>query len=98
MKRGSYLWILMGALWFLNVTAVYGQEKSGFLLSAAAQGNHQMKMSNKKDGGDFEHVHALAMDAGRRSLFLGAHTGLFRSNDGGRSWNKLVLSAKQSSF
>ena len=45
-------------------------------------------------GGSFEHVHALAMDAEGKSLFLGAHTGLFRSDDGGRSWQKAVLSAK----
>jgi photosystem II stability/assembly factor-like uncharacterized protein len=42
----------------------------------------------------FEHVHALTMDAEGRSLFLGAHTGLFRSEDGGRSWQKVVLPAK----
>lgn len=42
----------------------------------------------------FEHVHALAMDAEGRTLFLGAHTGLFRSEDGGRSWKQVTLSAK----
>jgi len=40
---------------------------------------------------DFEHVHALAMDASGRNLYLGAHTGLFRSNDGGKTWTKSVL-------
>lgn len=58
------------------------------LASFAAQGEH------KKDGGGFEHVHALAMDAEGRALFLGAHTGLFRSEDGGRSWQKVALSVK----
>ena len=48
----------------------------------------------KTGGGSFEHVHALAMDAEGKSLFLGAHTGLFRSEDGGRSWRKVALSAK----
>lgn len=48
----------------------------------------------KKGGEGFEHVHALAMDAEGRSLFLGAHTGLYRSGDGGRSWQKVVFSAK----
>ena len=42
----------------------------------------------------FEHVHALTMDADGRSLLLGAHTGLFRSEDGGRNWNKVALSEK----
>lgn len=41
----------------------------------------------------FEHVHALAMDTEGRTLFLGAHTGLFRSEDGGRSWRKVALPA-----
>lgn len=37
----------------------------------------------------FEHVHALAFDAGGRALWLGAHAGLFRSEDGGRTWSKV---------
>jgi photosystem II stability/assembly factor-like uncharacterized protein len=41
---------------------------------------------------DFEHVHALAMDAEGRTLLLGAHTGLYRSEDGGRSWQPVSLS------
>jgi len=50
----------------------------------------------KRAGAGFEHVHALAMDAEGRSLFLGAHTGLFRSQDGGRSWQKVALPTKHS--
>jgi len=48
-------------------------------------------------GRGFEHVHALVMDAEGRILFLGAHTGLFRSEDGGRSWQKVALSSKHPS-
>lgn len=44
----------------------------------------------------FEHVHALAMDAEGRTLFLGAHTGLFRSEDSGRSWRKVTLGTSHS--
>jgi hypothetical protein len=33
----------------------------------------------KTGAGLFEHVHALVVDAEGRALFLGAHTGLFRS-------------------
>jgi hypothetical protein len=39
----------------------------------------------------FEHVHALALDAAGRALWLGTHTGLFRSEDGGRTWAKVAL-------
>ena len=39
----------------------------------------------------FEHVHALAVDAAGQTLWLGAHTGLFRSEDGGRSWQMVGL-------
>ncbi len=42
---------------------------------------------------DFEHVHALVLDAEGRVLWLGAHTGLFRSEAGGRSWQKVRLPA-----
>jgi photosystem II stability/assembly factor-like uncharacterized protein len=46
----------------------------------------------------FEHVHALAMDAEGRTLFVGAHTGLFRSEDGGRSWKPVGLPGNPSHF
>jgi photosystem II stability/assembly factor-like uncharacterized protein len=42
----------------------------------------------------FEHVHALAVDPEGRTLLLGAHTGLFRSEDAGRTWQRVELSAK----
>jgi photosystem II stability/assembly factor-like uncharacterized protein len=44
----------------------------------------------------FEHVHALALDSNGQTLFLGAHTGVFRSDDGGRSWKKVPLSTTHS--
>lgn len=57
-----------------------------------------MKMSAKKNGAGFQHVHALAMDTEEQILFLGTHIGLFRSDDHGRSWKKVTLSATQSGF
>lgn len=40
---------------------------------------------------EFEHVHALAFDAAARTLWLGAHTGLYRSENAGRTWTKVGL-------
>jgi photosystem II stability/assembly factor-like uncharacterized protein len=39
----------------------------------------------------FEHVHALAFNAAGQTLWLGAHTGLYRSEDGGRTWAQAAL-------
>ena len=53
-------------------------------------------VAQQRNAPAFEHVHSLAMDSGGQTLFLGAHTGLFRSDDGGRSWTKVPLSTKHS--
>lgn len=55
--------------------------------TAAAEGGQQGRSA-------FQHVHALAFDAAARSLWLGAHVGLFRSEDGGRTWTKAGLPLK----
>ena len=47
-------------------------------------------------GPGFEHVHALTVAADGRTLWLGAHGGLFRSQDGGRTWQSIKLSDKSS--
>jgi len=44
----------------------------------------------------FEHVHALTVAADGQILWLGAHVGLFRSQDGGRTWQPVKLSDKSS--
>jgi photosystem II stability/assembly factor-like uncharacterized protein len=62
---------------------------AGFQASLAVAQEHATK-----GGGPFEHVHALAIHGDGRSLLLGAHTGLFRSEDGGKSWQPVTLSAK----
>jgi photosystem II stability/assembly factor-like uncharacterized protein len=42
----------------------------------------------------FVHVHALAFDADGHALWLAAHTGLYRSEDGGRTWIQAALPAQ----
>ena len=65
------------------------------LAGPARPGSGAQEHAPKGPAPDFEHVHALALDAEARSLWLGAHTGLFRSEDGGRSWQKVALAATQ---
>lgn len=40
------------------------------------------------------HVHALAVDAEGKTLWLGTHGGLLRSEDGGKTWRPVRLSEK----
>jgi len=94
LKKLFYFWLLLGMVWFINGDEVQGQETPGLLFSAATQDSHQMNMSDNKNGEGFQHVHSLALDSAGQTLFLGAHTGLFRSDDGGRSWKKVSLSTK----
>jgi len=89
-----YFWPMIGLIWVLTVGTVHGQAKAQLQPSAVTQGSHPVNPSDKKNRARFEHVHALAMDSGGRNLYLGAHTGLFRSNDRGRTWNKVSISIK----
>jgi len=56
--------------------------------------NSMEALAQQKAAPVFEHVHAITLDTEARSLFLGAHSGLFRSEDAGRTWKKVVLSEK----
>ncbi|MBI1734534.1 MAG: hypothetical protein HYR51_05105 [Candidatus Rokubacteria bacterium] len=69
--------------------------------ASAAQDKHAPSAPDKHGSAaagqgkqSFEHVHALAVTADGRTLFLGAHTGLFRSEDGGRAWQPVALPSK----
>jgi photosystem II stability/assembly factor-like uncharacterized protein len=67
----------------------------GFMMFAAGPGASLLAQEHgAKGSGRFEHVHALAIDGESRGLLLGAHTGLFRSEDGGKSWQPVALSPK----
>jgi len=98
MRRRFYIGPLIGSFWFMGVSTVQAQEQNPLLMSAATHESQQMSMGDKRDGNRFQHVHALAMDAEGRTLYLGTHAGLFRSGDRGRSWKKVALSSTQSSL
>ncbi len=79
--------IYIALIWNLFAGLIQAKEPDRFILAA----NQPI---SKTSASVFEHVHALALDAEGHSLFLGAHTGLFRSNDRGRSWKKVPVSSK----
>ena len=67
--------------------------------ASAAQEKHAPSAQDKHDSAgpskqSFEHVHALAVTADGRTLFLGTHSGLFQSEDAGRSWQPVALPSK----
>ncbi len=64
------------------------------LLAAIWTGNSREVTAQRTKPPAFEHVHSLALDRDARSIFLAAHRGLFRSEDGGRTWKKVALSEK----
>ena len=90
MKRKLDLCLFVGVVWMLTASGVQAEEIGHLLLSSVTQGHHE------KGAASFEHVHSLAMDAAGQNLFLGAHTGLFKSEDGGRSWQRMALPTKHS--
>jgi photosystem II stability/assembly factor-like uncharacterized protein len=56
-------------------------------------GSTAAQQADKQRAGSFEHVHALVADAAGGTLWLGAHTGLFRSEDRGLTWKPVPLSS-----
>jgi len=64
------------------------------LFAALTAFNSTQATAQKKNSPNFGHVHALTMDSSGQTVFLGAHTGLFRSSDDGRSWSKVPVSNK----
>lgn len=65
------------------------------LFAAFITFNPTQAAAQKKNSPNFGHIHALALDSGGQTVFLGAHTGLFRSSDDGRSWSKVSVSNKR---
>jgi photosystem II stability/assembly factor-like uncharacterized protein len=64
------------------------------LVAALWAANSMDALAQQRKTSEFEHVHSLAMDSAGQTLFLGAHTGLFRSDDRGRTWHKVPISTR----
>jgi photosystem II stability/assembly factor-like uncharacterized protein len=86
-RKPKFVPMFIALMWVMSAAWVQGKEPVNLILAA-----NQKSSSSKAP--EFEHVHALAMDSGGQTLFLGAHTGLFQSDDRGRSWKKVSLSTK----
>ncbi len=86
-QRVTFLPIYIGFALALTAGVAPAREPEHLILAA------NQNTSNKSQAA-FEHVHSLALDSAGQALFLGAHTGLFRSDDGGRSWKQVPVSAK----
>lgn len=65
-------------------------------LAGAAQKHSADAQHAAATSSSFEHVHAIAVTADGRALFLGTHAGLFRSEDGGRTWKPVALPSSHS--
>jgi photosystem II stability/assembly factor-like uncharacterized protein len=79
--------IFAGLVGLLNAGLIFAEPVRDLMIAANQN-------TSSKTAVAFEHVHSLALDAAGQTLFLGAHAGLFRSDDRGRSWNKVSLSTK----
>jgi photosystem II stability/assembly factor-like uncharacterized protein len=64
------------------------------LIAAVWAANPIDAVAQQRNSPAFEHVHSLALDSAGQVLFLGAHSGLFRSDDRGKSWKKVPVSTK----
>ena len=98
MKKRFHLLLCVGIIWFIQGAEIQAQEKSQGLVATPAPDARPTDMSGKKNPASFEHVHALATDASGKVMFVGTHVGLFRSDGGTSTWQKVALSTKQSNF
>jgi len=71
--------------------AIFGVLAAGIV--AVPRGVIAAEPSKTAPQSRFEHVHALAMAADGQALWLGAHTGLYRSQDRGKTWTGVTLAA-----
>ncbi|MBI3129394.1 MAG: hypothetical protein HYZ11_17425 [Candidatus Tectomicrobia bacterium] len=61
---------------------------------AASPGLAASPSQGEKDGFRYGHVHALVTDAGGKTLWMGTHHALLRSEDGGKTWKEAKVSPR----
>jgi photosystem II stability/assembly factor-like uncharacterized protein len=88
-------WLLMAMACLLITSKVGSQETRVRRVATVSQGNTQLNASGNNEATSFKRVHALAINVAGREMFLGSDIGLWRSRDGGRTWKKVAVSAKQ---
>jgi len=86
-RKRRCLPIFIGLIWIMSAGFVQRKHTVPLVLTANQQ-------SSSKDAAIFEHVHSLVLESSGQALFMGAHTGLFRSDDRGRSWRKVSVATK----
>jgi len=96
MKNRHYFAILVAVVLFGRGAESHAQEKSR--RPPELPGDDRTEIRNKNIPVRFEHAHTLAIDASGKFMFVGTPVGLFRSDDSGRSWQKVAVSTKQSNY
>ena len=85
-RRGNFRLAAGSAGWLLRLAAAA-------LMMAGAAPVYAAQSPAKARGENWEHIHALAVDQEGRVMLLGTHTGLFRSEDGGKTWKRVPIPA-----
>ncbi len=96
MKNRYYFAILVAVVLFGHGAESHAQEKSR--RPPALPGDDRTEIRSKNIPVRFEQVRTLAIDASGKFMFVGTPLGLFRSDDSGRSWQKVGVSTKQSNY
>lgn len=80
--------IIVGAIVLVGIFLL-SQKQSGFLNSTGQTSNTAVQEESLTENFTYGHVHALFLNPKDKSLLLGTHNGLFKSTDGGKTFQKV---------